>query len=635
MATKSLKKSVAIEVECRTQGAVDNLAKLSAETKKARDNTEKLDARLKGLADGITQSAGASGRAAAVTAEFGEKATKAGKHAFDSSKLVERLGFAAHQVVGQTASLNQALQGVLMTLGPWGIAIGAAAGAVLHFVEANHEATDSVRKQREELRLRREELAKAASEANYRDVVKERRSAAADYTGVAGLRDTEAFLEEEAARLRARGGKPYSELVSAQARARAEILKAEADIERAGGEIEKAHSLDLEAGNVLRRDRLRLIDEEQQAIVDREREAERDAKRTRRVVDLEKQRLDLLIKQGLNQARLAKIPEYLARDGSDTREFAAAANDLRSDAVGEALSRDRAPRDAGAVALSKRDRRLREVEVERAQDLGGEGEHDREIQRIEARRDAQRSYYDTLLALENDDAKRRELREQKADAEHQAVLGRLREEAEAREESAARTAEISQRAGDLAGAVAQAFLTAGDFSARGLKKAVAGVAAAEAIRMGVYAVSETVEAIVSAARYDFPGAAKHGAAAAKAAAGAVALGALAAGLGAGGGALSKNVRSGITGDSFGPGSAATEERPTTSNSQKDTTPLSSSERALQRTSSANAGAASGSGAVTVINVTGTQVLGAVDDQSALKLYQGITRAQQRLGKLAG
>ncbi|MBK8241634.1 MAG: hypothetical protein IPK74_39505 [Deltaproteobacteria bacterium] len=35
-------------------------------------------------------------------------------------KALERLGFAAHQVVGQTASVNQAMQGVLATLGHGG-----------------------------------------------------------------------------------------------------------------------------------------------------------------------------------------------------------------------------------------------------------------------------------------------------------------------------------------------------------------------------------------------------------------------------------------------------------------------------------------------------------------------------------
>jgi hypothetical protein len=226
---------------------------------------------------------------------------------------------------------------------------------------------------------------------------------------------------------------------------------------------------------------------------------------------------------------------------------------------------------------------------------------------------------------------------------------RLKRLEEAREEAAraakqrhedemARLAELQARQeavgaaiGNSVGELAASFLAAGDLSVAGFKKVLAGWGRMESIRLAAIAISEGVQAVVSAAFFNFPQAALHGAAAAKAAAAAVVVAGMTGAAGGFGGGAAKNV-GGFGGSAFGPGlEPAANDRPSTSNSQTDTTPVSPGEAGQY----AQAGAASNRksrGATYNFGPGSIVSLGAIDEQTGLKLYQGIEKAKRSLGK---
>src|SRR5690349_6236719 len=102
-----------------------------------------------------------SKRANAVEMQRATLQERTVKSSINMEKTTQRVGFALHQVVGQTASFDKALQGVLGTFGGWGIAVGALVGVVMHFVDAQSEAKKKAIELNEELRkqagLRREQ----------------------------------------------------------------------------------------------------------------------------------------------------------------------------------------------------------------------------------------------------------------------------------------------------------------------------------------------------------------------------------------------------------------------------------------------------------------------------------------------
>ena len=151
--------------------------------------------------------------------------------------------------------------------------------------------------------------------------------------------------------------------------------------------------------------------------------------------------------------------------------------------------------------------------------------------------------------------------------------------------------------------------------------------------MAGIAISEGVQALVSLATFNFPGAAAHAAAAAAAGAAAVAIAGL---VGATGGfSRSKNVK-GFDGSAFGEGAAPTaNDRQSATNSQDDTVPVSA-EEAMQRSGQANGrSGARRSGANVYLGPGSITVLGAIDEQSARKIAVGIKRAGDTGGRLTG
>ncbi|MBK8720687.1 MAG: hypothetical protein IPN32_39180 [Deltaproteobacteria bacterium] len=178
--------------------------------------------------------------------------------------------------------------------------------------------------------------------------------------------------------------------------------------------------------------------------------------------------------------------------------------------------------------------------------------------------------------------------------------------------------------GDSLASIAQASLQAGDLSARGFRRVLAEWGKAESLKLASIAISEAVQALVSAATYNFAAAAMHGAAAAQAGLGAAAILALTGAVG-GFGSISKKPKPGFSGDQFGAGQAAnTPATAELSNSQEDSVPLSTRESAQHVTKKGG-----GKGTTIVVNA---QVLGAIDKTTGLKLAQGIRAAERSLGR---
>lgn len=217
--------------------------------------------------------------------------------------------------------------------------------------------------------------------------------------------------------------------------------------------------------------------------------------------------------------------------------------------------------------------------------------------------------------------------ERQAEKRHKAELDRL-------EELESKYLAVGKAIGDSVGGLAAAFLEAGDLSGEGFKKVLVAWGRSESIRLAATAVSAGVQAVVAAATFNFPQAAALGAAAAQAAAGAALVAGM-TGAAGGFGSFSKSTKGdALTGASFGAGAEAANDRPTVSNSQEDQVALSPTESALRRSNSAIGGAPSGSGqGGPVYNFAPGSVvsLGAIDEQTGIKLHQGIERARKRVG----
>lgn len=256
---------------------------------------------------------------------------------------------------------------------------------------------------------------------------------------------------------------------------------------------------------------------------------------------------------------------------------------------------------------------------------------------------------ETFAALDEQFEKSREAMEQareKAEKDrHETRKLRLEEEREfrkkAHEDEIDRQNELIEQqeasgkiAGDTVAGLAQAWAAAGDLSAKGFKKALAAWGKAESLRLMGVAISEGVQALVSLAFFNYPQAALHGTAAGAATAGAIAI----AGLTAATGGLSRSIGSartksgGFGADAFGGGSGyggGGSTTPTSTNSQSDQIPTSSNQQYAQATM---ASGGSSSGSTQHFGPGSIVVLGAIDNTSALKIAQGIKRAERGLGK---
>lgn len=395
---------------------------------------------------------------------------------------------------------------------------------------------------------------------------------------------------------------------------------------------------------------------ELQAQKDRERRAEQEEKYKRQqdkeylssrlaLVEANREELEALEETFALHGRGSKMSALIAREAEIRADNARAMNDY---AEATRIERDEELRLLGVlgerltvekkITAAKRerewdpDRRLKKqpgastvsedfaaIEFERERSLAATSRIASQVQR------------DTGDEMEKDAAYRENARQERFEREMQ----RIRDEQEAREEAAAAAMRSGEMIADSAAGIAQAYLTSGDLSAKGFRKAVGQFASAEAIRLTIVAIRETILGGVAASNpFTAALAAGHFAAAGQAAGGAATLGAMALALGAaGGGGGGKNV-AGLSGSAFGASTVAANDRPSVSNSQRDTTPISQSEDQMRRGNSAATGGASGGGGQ-VIHIGSIQVLGAIDDTAARRIAQGIKSAHGRDGRLTG
>lgn len=609
---------VELEVEAKTAVAVKELAKLEKGIDKASDKARELGqlqskesvqaaaaateaqrkyqlqleinrARVENMADAqrkanaeAQRAAAAQGKAAAAAEKLAAAQSKASaahaaagagmdkvatKHGPNMTKTLQRVGFAAHQVAGQTASFNSILNGILSTLGPWGIVVGAAAGALLHFAGAADEAhkklvqlNDERRKQAGLDREKEQDFQTNAllqrrrlnAEKDSETEEKNRRQIAENY------REERDALEELVIFQEARG-KSAEGARRRQAELREETLREQGAISG----FEKQQELYREADAVAREEKLRRLEAEgkhEKAITNQKKEQfQWDAERR-------------------NLLTAGKNAGAFDRASGDTREFAAGMAEAKQ---GETLS-----------GMQRAAPEKSPWEIEREQ--------------IALTREVEESH------------------EQWSKERHEAELQRIADK-QARQQAAGAVI------GDSVTGLATTMVQAGLSGEKGFKRMLASWGKTESIKLTVMAITEGVRALVSLATYDFGGAALHAAAAAAAGAQAVVVAAITGAVGGFAGSTgTKTVSGALTGSDFGGGPAgpAANDRPSTTNSQSDTVPVSPQEAAQQ---AGNSGS-SRSGGNVIVGPGAITVLGAIDDKAAMKIAQGLRRVERTAGK---
>lgn len=462
---------------------------------------------------------------AATEVTIGTTVKAAGASA-NLTSTYNRLGFAAHQLVAGTASFNTALQGVLGTLGPWGVAIGAAVGVVWHFVEGQHAAEEATKKATQALIEQRKEAAKKSKIEFYEDVVvPERVKAAEERTGVKSLRETEDFLEEEEALKRrdvrlARNAKDtalakqqLSEVRAAQAAARIAVLEGEREIALARDDTDESLRLRDEAEKVRRQERIRLIDDEEKA----------EKKKHKAVADSTKEELELA--RRAYQLELARTAAYEANwehlKRIDANNLAAREKDWAEfeDAITAITAKD-----------SKRREQLHEAEMTRMQALSeAKAIKDPVLAQLEAQRIEEE--YNFAQRVETFDQQREFARQER----HAAELQRIDEEKRAHEQQQEKIQKGTKIAAQYAGQIVTGLFSVRDARLGAERAARAqGKTEAEAARAGqiaelqarasqlqgirnmaaVKAIEQTAEGIGALASFNYVGAALHFASAA-------------------------------------------------------------------------------------------------------------------------
>lgn len=560
--------TVTIEVEAKTDKAAANLEKLERTLAKTRSKSTELIASQSKLSVQAEQLAAAQAKAGAAMGDV------AGKHGPNMQRTLERLGFAAHQVVGQTASLNTAMNGVLSTLGPWGIAIGAGVGILLHFASAADEAREKTQKLNDALRRQAAERDRAedvfeheVARAKMRsaDEKQERKEEKARQQIEENHREEKEALEEMIVLTESRG-KSAEGARRAQAALHEQTLREQADI----SSFDKKQELTREADKTAREEKLRQLAAEGRH--------EKELLATREKQLTISQKLAKLNAEAMKRVDFGNEPSF-GRTGEDTLTDIEALSARKSGPRGLSLNAD-------------------------FSEINRNG-----MNAAEAQREAEKNLEASRAEWEKNQAER-----------HEAEMARL--EAELAKHEA-----LGAAIGNSVADVAATMLNASNLSAAGFRKMLAEWGRAESIKLAAVAISEGVQALVSAAFFNFPQAALHGAAAGEAAAGAVIVAGMTGALG-GFGSISKNAGGGVfghggaaNGSNFGPGgsSPAANGPSGPTNSQTDTVPVSPQEAAQQ------SGGGSPSGG-TSVHIGTIQVLGAIDNTAARKISDAIKHA---------
>lgn len=589
---------VEIVVEARTAAAVANLEKLAAQTKKTEAEARKLAAETAKL-DAKTASLGST--ASTIAAPAMTKVATASKAAAVATDNTAKIAMKGSSILGKLANaakssgvgfnlLTTGVQGTLMAFGPWGMAASVVTGLLTNLVSGQLEAAAAAKKHTAEVKAQNRELERLRANEALARLRADDHTAARDeirrLSGGAEIDEERTAIENALAEHGA--GKSTSGLQSRLTELRVKELEIQKQQLAVGHDLFDAEArrnrkieerrIDEEIAATKREDELRLLKERgdqegKQHKAKKERSSEEIA--------------------WLNEMVRLRNAGGMSREGSDSRAFA------------EELKNVKDPR-FERPGLKLIDPFSTEEEMQRIDDESKA--------RIKALEDAK------------DEAAERSKK-------------RHEEEVARQEELIERQEKAGQVAGDTVAGLASAWLQAGDLSAKGFKKALAAWGQAESIKLAGIAISEGVQALVSLAMYNFPGAAMHGAAAAAAAAGAAAIAGLTAAVGGFGNftkhASGKNPggKGFGNGDSFGGGSGgpAANSGPSSSNSQKDQLPTAGDN--VQH-AQMGAGGGSSSGKTFVFQKDSITVLGAIDEKSALKIKQGIQKAEKSAGKIA-
>lgn len=452
-----------------------------------------------------------SKRANAVEMQRAALQDRTAKSAVNMQKTTERVGFALHQVVGQTASFNQALQGVLGTFGGWGVAIGALVGTVLHFAEAQDEAhkkavklNDELRKQaglKREAQQDQETETKLALMRHAREKDERREAKAREQIAINNREEKEA-LDEMVTLTEARG-KSAEGARRRQAELHEQTLREQAAVSG----FEKQRELIREADAVAHEEKLRRLE------VEGRREKELTGHKKKQLTFA--QEIAKLNTELMKRVPFGDSPSF-GRTGSDTLFDIEAAGGRAANGMpglslsgGPAMMRDP---NAAVNAESQRNAVLREVQLEREQAL--EFDLQAELSRIEREKQAQ-----TELLLFNEriaanDSERLTAREQQRQVLHEAELARIEAEKTARIQAQEKIANAIATTGSVLGAGAKLAAMAAEATGASAKKQ----ARVAQIGMGIQAMAigalEVVKAAASYASLNIPQGIAHTAAAA-------------------------------------------------------------------------------------------------------------------------
>jgi hypothetical protein len=571
MATDSTTAKIEIEVEARTDAAVENFNKLKKAQADAKASLVELD---KQFEKNATTALGSTGK---MADGFG-KAKDAAKQLAPS---LVGLGVAAAQGNVNLGNIAATALAATQAFGPWGIAIGVAATALYGLVKAQDEAAAAAR--RHEVALRNQLQQKFSSQSFARDEADRLKNLAdterkvLERGGHAAMRESLLFLEEDLVVAEARREKTGA-ILTQQAKVRSDLLRLEAHAAETMGRMDERRRLIGEADALLRADKLRSLHEEN---------------------ELEEK------KTASKREQLRLTGEELALQGRAGRRFDAglgAATD-RQIVAGGSADESSATRFGGELI----DPFSKENELQAVAQA--------EEKRLRAREALKEELAEADKKRDEEELARKDELQKRHDSMSEAISGAM---------------------GNIAATTLQAAL-AGEV---GIKKLLGAWGRAESIKLAAIALSEGVQAVVAAATWNIPQAIQHGEAAAQAAATAAVVAAM---TGAVGGFGSVSVGSAGNGKGFGMGGSASgndfgggsgpaaNSAPSSTNSQKDQLPTA--EYNVQQSGTANMGPPSGGGTVNNYNFAANSVvsLGRIDNETGLKLAQGIDEAKRNLG----
>lgn len=569
---------VAIDIKVNTADGVKSLDALTTATNKAERAAKSATVTFRTTAEANKAQAlenfilkARAENAAAATTKLADATEKVGKAAHKTGSLTKVLGSQVHNLAVGQSSFGQALNMTLSVLGPWGIAIGVATTLLGHFIGDQYEAAKAADAHTKKLREQRKALADQAREDKRQEI------------------ETGAKKGELTA-----GRQAELSAVKRLETERADAITAAKDeISELDKQIAVNKTLKISTEQLLRNksEQLKIIALREGDIAEARRIEDNEFVRRSERDDVEHSK-----KMAHSEAELealeklfrAEEKRFLAQNDPSSKFFAAEKSLVKDERFARPGTKSVDP-----FATDTQDA-LDKIEQESRD-------------RIKAREDA--------LDAAAERSKKR----------HEEEVARQRELLETQEAA-------GKIAGDTVADLASSWLAAGDLSAKGFKKALAAWGKAESIKLAAIALSEGVQAVVSAAMWNIPQAIQHGEAAAQAAATAVVIAGMTGAVG-GFGSISKNPKGGFGEDMFGgPGGPAANDTPSAGqqNSQADQLPTGGSP--TQQAQASGGGAANG-GQTNVFGPGSITVLGAIDELSAQKIAQGIQKANKKAGRL--